>query len=237
MQFKKALFLIVISSFFIAGCGENNKEIGKVRFLNAIPDVAEFTFFLNDSDEIILRYGEISPYYKLNSEETNVVRVFVPGGSVPIYQNSFSVRTEIDRTIAFAGPKQLEGPQERYIVSMVTLNDLHEPQIGNRSLLRVVHLAPSADPLDVVITNSEAIEGAVLPRYEQLTFRSSTNYFQAEAEIRQTVITLESSTTGATVYRSPELNLQSNAVLTFYVLDRPLRGTPVTILTSMDSDF
>jgi hypothetical protein len=238
MSIRKLLFILVCACLSLFGCKEGDRFWdGRVRVFNAIPDVDFVTVSINGSEETRLFYGEFSNYLDFDSRQLTELRVFVPGGTVPVFQGSVSVAARADRTVAVVGPKELEEPQERYVVSLVTLTDIHVPQIDNSSAIRFVNLSPSAGPFDISVNSADAASGDVLPRYERLQFRDSTGYLQALERVQNTIVTLESTDSGQVLYSSPKLNLNSRQVVTYYILDRSERGLPVVVVTMVDSDF
>lgn len=238
MSIKNLLFILVFACLVAAGCKQGDRFWdGRVRILNAIPDVDYVTFSINGTEETKLFYGEFSNYFDFDSRKLTELRVFVPGGTIPVFEGSLSVASRDDRTVAIVGPKALDNSQQRYIVSLTTVTDLHVPDFDNSSMIRFVNLSPSAGPIDISVTTAGANPGDVLSRYQRLQFRDSTGYLQALEQIKNSVITIESSASSTVLYRSPVLNLDSNQVITYYILDRQERGLPIIPVTSVDSDF
>lgn len=235
---------LVLASVFVivclsgASCNEDDRFWnGRVRVFNTIPDADYITVSINGSEETRLFFGEFSDYQRFDSRDATDLRVFVPGGSVPIFQGPITVSAQTDRTVAVTGPKNLEGAQQRYVVSLVSLIDTHDPEIPNSSAVRFVNLSPSAGIVDISFNRSNATSTEVLPRFERLQYRVSTGYLQAVETVEDSVITIEEADSGEVLYRSPKLDLDSRQVVTYYILDRSDRGLPVEVVTMVDSDF
>ena len=230
--------LLLLVLMLVPGCGDGvDRREGQVRFFNAIPDSPKISISLDGSAPRELGYGEFSDYYALDIDSSADLRVFVPSGPVAILQRAVNVLARRKQTIAIVPPAELDAEQGRYNVSTVELTDLSGPRRGDRFLVRVVHLAPSAPPLDLVLADPRALPGVISSRVEDVSFRSNTGYLEGNLEHDESILSLQSSDTGEVLYTSEPLSFDSHTVSTFYVLDRPQRGLPVVVVVSIDSDF
>ncbi len=242
------VFVFLFSVTLITGCtkggsdddnggsGGNASGDNRIRFLHVIPEQDEVQVFINQEDQprFTLRYGEMTPYLNLGRDRIEL-RLLADPSPVPIFEENFTVNT--DTTMMFLGPRNLPTDiANDYRVSAKRFQDLHEPFVSNRFLLRVVNASPSTDRFDVFVLRPDtSISDNILARDKGVGFGSVTNYTEGNESLAY--VLLVDSKDGTEIVRTETFNFNDNPVITLILLDSFGRTPPLQTIVSYDSDY
>ncbi len=237
----RSFALLLALVFCLSACGGggddegNDSGGGKVRFLNAIPELEDVQLFLGEDNEPrILRYGQLTEYIDADEQRLEV-RLFIPASPLALIDQAVATSPDVDRTVIFTGPATLPRNSQDYKISLTTLSDVHEPPVDQRFLLRVVNASPSAGNLNIYLTKPNEPLDSVIPKRGGVGYRAESGYLEGNES--SAVLTLIDTKSKRTIYQSPLLDLAGTPVTSVFVLDKLDRGLPVVVGYSKDSDL
>lgn len=181
---------------------DNSPPLGYIRVLHAVPDAPNVDVYANET--LIfndLSFGEYTPYLPL-PEGRYKIEVYVAGTiNDPVLTNNLTNNEGAYLTVGLTGMINS--------LRMVGIVDADMPMSQGEAMVRFVHLAPTAPPVDITTPDGDVIFGDV-------AFREITSYIGLEP--MDYTLQVRAAGTNTVVLTVPNVNPQMGRYYTIYAI-------------------
>ncbi|HYW31514.1 MAG TPA: DUF4397 domain-containing protein [Gemmatimonas sp.] len=218
---------------------------GRVRFVNVITDTTRgrvnailegVPFGVN------LRYTEATPaalaapstasYSAILTGQRTLVLKRTADTNTVVATIPFTVTEGQDRTVYAIG-----GASSSVVTSLITTDDNVAPAAG-QTRVRVVHLSPTAGPVDIFVTAVGADLFAATPTLANVPYQAASQYLAVPAGTYQVRVvpagTAPAARAGAVAINVASLVLPANGVRTIVAADNNIGGAPLRAFVLLD---
>lgn len=209
-----AVLILVGAALLSVGCGSSS---GRFRFVQAATAVPTNVDLRVDGKSIqtAIGFGQTATYRTISSG-SHKFEVFASGTTSNPYASA-SVSIGPYTTVFGAGPFSSGIPA---LVPFTDDNTI--PTTGN-ARLRIIHMAPTANSLDIyVVPTGNGIAG-LNPQVSGLTYQNPSNYLPLSANTYDVVVTVNNQ---QVILINDTYTFTSQQVRTVVILDQPNGGSP-----------
>lgn len=222
---RLSIFALCLFSACGAGGGGGSEDApDRVRLIHAAPNYENLDIYI-DEDLVAagISYGDDSGYLEA-LEGTVQVRVTQKDEALDLINEEQTITAGKDQTLAII-------EEDDVLVLLLVEDDNTEPEPGQGNI-RIAHLAPSLDQLDIYITRPGVDISDATPAVTTIEFKSFSEYLgvnEGSVEIRVT-----NNDSERVIAESGTINLVEGQVATFFILDEEGGGTPAETVFSID---
>ncbi len=185
-----------------------------IRFLNAVSDIGEVEFYVNDKLISSLYYRGFSEYYPANIGAYKI-SVYLKGTKELLSEEVLSFEHNI-YTFSITGLKEE--------MSLNIIKSENEKPDKNKATLRFCNLAPYDTSYNVFVNSSKAVEALA---YEEITEFFTLNGGTYKLEFFD-------ATTGKIALTDPKLQLKNGKIYTVYVVGVAGKGAGLQVLIPLE---
>jgi hypothetical protein len=210
------------------GCSDDDPVTppgtAQVRVVNAAADAPNVDLFV-DGKRIAgdLTFREFSPYMIVASGD-QPVEARVANTNTRLFAGNHIFANGAEYTLVISGPAAAIEPW--------LLADDNTAPANGAIRVRLVHAAPSAQNLDLFVTDPVADLAASVPRLANAPFQSVSSYVELPAGMYRVRATMTGTQT--VMVDSGTLDLANGDVITAIALDKPGGGAPFETLVLED---
>ncbi|MCC6952822.1 MAG: DUF4397 domain-containing protein [Deltaproteobacteria bacterium] len=234
--------LFILCTLFAVGCSGGGEDSdgdgrvgGRVRFLNAVPELASIEISIDQKREVInLPYGQVSDYIDIDNPRF-ILEAFSSVSPLALTADEFSANEDESYILILQGDPEI-GDDGNYDISPTIYLEESEDPADGRFFLRLIHSAPSVENSVEAFLTSGVVTPGILPIIEKVSFRRSSPYFSGRAD--DAVLSLFSSDgdNSRFVAETPVISYQDGDVVTAVLLDDYGRSGRYNVILISDRD-
>jgi hypothetical protein len=210
----------------LAGCGSSGVAV--VRIIHVAPGTGSIDAFVSDTQvATTLTYGSATQYISVPDGSHTVELTAAGQDNTSLYKQVVAVYANTYLTIFAVNPAAS-------ISELVLTDNDTQPDSGDFKL-RVVHVSPSANPVDVYVTAPSTSITNVPATFRNLPYQTAEAYLQLGAgsyEVRFT-----NAGTKTVIADTAAFTPNVGDIYTVALADAPVGGTPYQAYVYTDAEF
>ncbi len=221
---KIVLIVAVLLALSCSSGGGGEDEPERLRIVHALASAGLLDVYVDDTQVTSgLAYGEDTGYFE------------APEGTVQVRVSESDEAGELldaEQTIAAGADSSLLIVEQDDVAAFLLITDTNTAPDIDQGKVRIGHVAPSLDSLDVYITRPDVRISDVSPSVAALELAAFSNYVDVNSGEVQIRVTNNDST--RVILDSEPFELLEGEIVTFLVLDEEGGGTPPTGVIIVD---
>ncbi len=226
MNFKSWLLTIVTLSWFFLGCGSGGGgelQPERLRVVHAASEESMVDVYIDDLRVVNdLPYGDASSYLEIEEGDRQIR--FIDSGAFDLIDETQTIEAGLDYTLFLI--------DDGGTLDELLITDDNTVPDTDQGRLRIGHLAPSLDNLDIYVTRPGVSLSDETPVVSGIEYKSFSAYL--DVNVGEVQIRVTNNDSKRVLIDSGEINLTSGQVLSFLLLDEEGGGTPAETLLLVD---
>lgn len=224
----QAIFVILCGALVIGcgsgGIGGGERQPERLRFVHAAPDQEAVNLAVSDIEIVNgLEYQENTGYFDV-AEEAVPVRISGHDDALELFDEEQTIEAGTDNTLLLIEDGDA-------LALLLVKDDNENPDVG-QGKIRIGHVSPSLDSLDIYITRPETNLNKADPSIPALEFKTFSDYIDVnEGTVRVRVTNNDSK---KVLVDSDSFALSDGDIFTILLVDEPGGGTPAEALLLID---